>query len=140
MRVTIAIMGVAAAALLVGAVPSSSQGSVEAASEPTVPVQTDGEFRGGLHPNPETGCIEIPDEPGEPPRVWPVDGRADADLDVVPPGEVNDDADGAPDLGTEPWPGQDFDLHAEPWPLCDAPDVSAVITEDGLELIEEPSR
>lgn len=140
MRVTSTVMGIAAAALLVSAVPSSSQAPVQAAAEPTLPSEADGEYRGELHPNPETGCIEIPDEAGEQPRVSPADETADAAVDVTPPGAVADTPDGGPDLETEPWPGQELDLYAQPWPLCDAPEVSVVITEDGHTLVETPSR
>lgn len=140
MRVISTVMSVAAAALLISAVPSSSQAPVQAAAEPMAPSQAEGEYRGELHPNPETGCIEIPDEPGEQPRISPADETPDAAVDVSPPGAVADTADGGPDHDTEPWPGQEFDLYAQPWPLCDAPEVSVTITEDGHTVVEKPSQ
>lgn len=131
MRVTTTLAVVAVAALTGGALFGSSQQPADAAPE-----SGHVEYRGEFYPNPETGCIEIPDEPGAIPRLWPYH----EDPDVIPPGEGTDPPEGIRLRGNEvrAWPGPESDVHAQPWPLCDDPEVSVVVTDDAITVVEGP--
>jgi hypothetical protein len=136
MRVTTTLAGVAVAALTGTALYGPTQQPADAA-----PQSGHVEYRGELYPNPETGCIEIPDEPGATPRLWPDHENRDGDHDVLPSGEATDAPEGLRLRGDEVriWPGPEFDAHAQPWPLCDDPEVSVVITDDAVTVIEGPA-
>jgi hypothetical protein len=115
MRMTTILAVVAAAAMVGGAATSASERPL--ASTPDGPAHLKVEvveYWGELYPNPETGCIELPDEPGAAPRLWPYE----------PP------SDGEPEEG--------FELHARPWPRCDDSEVSVVVTGGDVEVVEMP--
>lgn len=132
MRITTTLSGVAAAALVAGAVLDPSQPPAVASSDEDVRAVASGEYRGELYPNPETGCIELPDEPGAEPRISPAEELPRSDVEEVRPG-------GTPERTEGPWEfGENLDLYAQPWPLCDRPEVSVVVTEDEMEIVDAP--
>jgi hypothetical protein len=141
MRMTTVLAIVAAAAMVGGAATSASERP--AASTPDGPAHLEVEvveYRGELYPNPETGCIELPDEPGAAPRIWPYEPPSNDDPDEVRPGGIEPPPDvQASDPDDEPrGPGEGFELHARPWPRCDDPGVSVVITGGDIEVVEVP--
>lgn len=131
MRITTTLSGVAAAVLVASAVLDSSQPPAIASPDEDVRAAASGEYRGELYPNPETGCIEIPDEPGAEPRIWPSEELARRDVEEVRPG-------GTPERAGLWEFGENLDLYAQPWPLCDSPEVSVVITENDMEVVDAP--
>lgn len=135
MRVTTTLAVVAIAALTGGVLYGPTQHPADA-----TPQSGHVEYRGELYPNPETGCIEIPDEPGATPRLWPYHENLDGDPDAVPAGEGTDAPEGIRVRGDEGrvWPDPEFDIHAQPWPLCDDPEVSVVITDEPISVVEVP--
>ena len=100
MRTITLLAVVAVAAVVVGGALSGSAPSLVVAGASTLASdEGGGEFRGELRPDPETGCIELPDEPDSRSHVWPH------------PDDPDDDASDGP--------GDGIELHQRPWPRCD---------------------
>lgn len=129
MRVTITLTVAVAAAFAGSAVLSPPHQPADAASASGDRGEDGLEYRGELYPNPETGCVEIPDEPGAPVRLWPY--QPSGDSDVLPPGDATDE----PEIhrfGDPPEEGADRDpgIARRPWPLCEDPEVLVVVSEE----------
>lgn len=100
MRIFRLLAIVAVAAFTVGgALSGSTPLSVAGATSILADEQDGADFRGELRPDPETGCIELPEEPDSPSQRWPH------------PDDSDDDASDAP--------GDGIELHQRPWPQCD---------------------
>ena len=132
MRIATTLSGVAAAALVASPALDPSQPPASASPAEDARVEASGEYRGEFYPHPESGCIEIPDGPGAEPRTWPDEEVPRSDVERVRPEGIPAPAEGS-------WESsENLNLYAQPWPLCDRPDVSVVVTEDDMEIVDAP--
>lgn len=134
MRTSTILLLVVVAVCTGGAVYGQAQSAADAA-----PSRGLSEFRGELTPDPETGCIEVPDDPGLTPRLQPY-GAPDGGADAHPHGgEVAPDDIHRFAAEDEEWPDHDVELYRQPWPVCEEPEVSVVSTDDREEGVDVPT-